>query len=254
MNNNKFQWEKLALVLLSLALMSGCATTQTQNGGPGDPLEPANRKVYKFNDSLDKYVMKPVAETYVDYTPKPVRTGITNFFDNLGYLNVILNDLLQGKFRQGLDDSARFFVNSTIGLGGLFDPASDAGLLANDEDLGQSFGVWGAGEGAFLIIPFYGPNSVRDVGDLITSALLSPLFYLTAPISVPLGAIDAINTRANFLEATEIRDEAALDPYTFTREAYRQRREYLIYDGNPPEDDFEFLDEAGEADPSLRID
>lgn len=233
-------------LIVALGLLSGCATAP--DGDPGDPYAATNRKIYNFNDSLDRKIMQPVARGYVSVTPKPVRKGVTNFFDNVTYLNVIANDLLQGKAGQFLSDSGRFIINSTIGLGGLFDPAKQMGLSAHDEDLGQTFGVWGAGEGAYLTIPLAGPSSLRDAPGFASSILLNPLTYLAAPITIPLTFVGAINTRANLLEATKILDQAALDPYTFVREAYRQQREYKIYDGNPPGDDFEdYLEGEGDA-------
>lgn len=222
-----------------------------------DPLEGFNRPVYKFNDGLDKYVMQPIAEGYVAITPKPVRTGITNFFDNLTYINVILNDILQAKFEQAVNDMARMFINSTIGVAGLFDPASSVGLVKNDEDLGQTLGVWGAGEGAYLVLPLYGPNSLRDAPDLASSAATNPLTYFAFAVSAPFTAMNLVNTRANLLDATRFRDEAALDPYAFTREAYRQHRVALIYDGNPPVEDLDqFFDEENDfssEEPTLII-
>ena len=231
--------------LLALGLLSGCATTNTE----GDPLEPLNRTFYNINDTLDKGLLKPVAKVYSKYTPKPIRTGITNFFDNLGLINTVANDILQGKVSQALSDSARFVFNSTLGVGGLFDIATGMGLEHHKEDLGQTFGVWGFGEGAYLNLPFKGPNSVRDAPDLVTSAYLNPIYYLNAVVTIPLAVLDGINTRANLLEATNVVEEAALDPYIFTREAYRQRRIYDIYDGEPPlEEDFNGnLDEEEEG-------
>lgn len=230
---NTGRWGAALLLVASMALLSGCASTASRESG--DPLEPANRVAYDFNDTLDRWILVPVAETYHDITPAPVRAGVTNFFSNVAYLNVIFNDLLQGKFLQAIKDSGRFIANSTLGIGGLFDVATQMGLPENDEDLGQTFGVWGAGEGAYLTLPFLGPNSVRDAPDLVTSTLLSPLFYVASVYLIPVAALNVINTRANLLEATRVRDEAALDPYVFTREAYRQQREYLIHDGNPPQ-------------------
>jgi len=220
-------------MLGALAGLGGCATTANQ----GDPLVGVNRVLYDINEGLDNNFIKPVAEGYAKVTPKPIRTGVTNFFDNLSYINVIFNDVLQGKIAQGLADSGRFIVNSTVGIGGLFDPASGMGLNKHDEDLGQSFGVWGAGEGAYLNLPLFGSSSVRDAPDLATSTYLNPLFYVTSTITIPLGALNVINKRANLLEVTRVRDEAALDPYIFTREAYRQKRTFDIYDGNPPTQD-----------------
>jgi phospholipid-binding lipoprotein MlaA len=231
------------VLLLSSALLAGCNTDPTTNSG--DDLEGINRAFYNLNDGLDVHFIKPVAEGYVKVTPQIVRTGVTHFFDNISYPNVIANDMLQGKLKQAWDDTGRFITNSTIGIGGLFDPASGSGLIKHDEDLGQTFGTWGAGEGTYLVLPLLGPNSVRDAPDLATSAFLSPLYWVTWAVTLPLGALNAVNTRANLLEATRIRDEAALDPYSFTREAYRQNRIYKIYDGNPPiKIDEEYLEEG----------
>ncbi len=235
-------------VLAICALLGGCASTKTTD--PGDPHEALNRKFYKFNDVLDKSFFEPVARGYVKVTPDPVRSGVTKFFDNVTYLNVIANDLMQGKISQFASDTGRFMVNSTVGLGGLFDPASSMGLRTHDEDLGQTIGTWGAGEGAYLVLPLMGPNSYRDVPNIGSSILLNPLTYLNGVVTIPLGVLSAINTRANLLEASRIRDQAALDPYTFVREAYRQQREFKIYDGNPPGDDFEDYIE-GDADAAI---
>jgi phospholipid-binding lipoprotein MlaA len=152
----------------------------------------------------------------------------------VSYLNVIANNLLQAKFTGAAVGTGRFLVNSTVGIGGLFDPATSMGLPVSDEDLGQTFGKWGMGEGRYVVLPLTGPNSVRDLPNVASAAALNPLVYLTAAVTVPLGVLQTINMRANLLEETNIRDQAALDPYTFVREAYRQRREFLIYDGNPP--------------------
>lgn len=236
----------LTALVVAVGLVAGCASTP--NGDPGDPYEATNRKVYNFNDSLDRNIMQPVARGYVKVTPKGARTGVTNFFGNVGYIDTVANDLLQGKGGQFLRDTGRFVINSSLGLGGLFDVAKEVGLKANDEDLGQTFGVWGAGEGAYLTIPFWGPSSFRDAPGIFTSALLRPTFYLMPIVSLPLGAVNAINSRANLLEATNIRDQAALDPYTFVREAYRQQREYKIHDGNPPGDGFDdYVEGEGDA-------
>ncbi len=229
---------------LGALVLTGCSGS-SQRSEAGDPLEGVNRAIYNFNEGLDKKFIRPVAQTYVRVAPQPIRSGVTHFFDNLGSINVVANDLLQGKFRQGLRDSARFLINSTAGIGGLFDPAARAGLVRNEEDLGQTFGTWGYGEGAYLVLPLRGPNSLRDAPDLVTSALLNPLFYAGSAVALPLAAINAVNQRANLLEATRIRDEAALDAYSFTREAYRQSRVYETYDGNPPAEDLEYFVDEG---------
>jgi len=231
--NNERQQRFLFLALAFAGILTGCATT---NGGNenNDPAEPGNRVVYDINENLDKYFIKPVAEKYVEYTPKFMRTGITNFYDNLTYPNVILNDFLQGKVKQGFSDLGRLTINTVCGVGGFFDLATKWGVPRHYEDFGQTLGVWGMGEVAYLVLPLKGPNSVRDAPDLATSTLINPLFYIVSPVTIPVGILGALNERAKHLETTRLRDEAALDPYTFTREAYRQKRINDIYDGNPP--------------------
>lgn len=247
---------KICVLSAILALTVGCTTTN-EVAGVDDPLEPTNREVYDFNETLDRNIFKPVAQTYADVTAPEFRTAVGNFFDNVSYLNVLLNDLLQFKLLQFLSDSGRLIVNSTLGIGGLLDPATEMGLVRHDEDLGQTFALWGADEGAYLVLPMMGPSSVRDAPNIPVEILLNPLLYLAAPITIPLAALDAVNTRADLLEATDFRDQAALDPYTFVREAYRQRRDYLIYDGNPPATEFdEFLedDAFGEDELGAEVD
>jgi phospholipid-binding lipoprotein MlaA len=235
-----------ALAALALLLAAGCSSTATTD--PGDPHESLNRKFYSFNDTLDKNILEPVAKKYAAVTPDPLRESVTNFFDNVSYLNTIANDLLQGKLDDFFSDSGRFVVNSTIGIGGLFDPATGMGLEQRNEDLGQTFGVWGAGEGAYLTLPFLGPSSYRDLPAPVMGIFLNPLTYLTAVVTIPVNVVNAVNARANLLDASRIRDQAALDPYTFVREAWRQQREYEIYDGNPPGDGFdEFIEGEGDA-------
>ncbi len=252
-NNNRLVFAMALLV----AILPGCATQSTLSEDESDPLERTNRAIYDFNETLDAYVMRPVAETYVDYTPELVREGVTNFFTNLGYINVIFNELLQGKVKQGIADIGRFTINSTLGIGGFIDIASAGSVPKHDEDFGQTLGVWGVDEGAYLVLPVLGPSSARDMPRYITGTLLNPLFYITSPIIGPAGVLGAVNERSNFLEATRLRDEAALDPYTFTREAYRQRRLNDIYDGDPPLEDWEEGEEGDEgeeaADSVLRI-
>jgi phospholipid-binding lipoprotein MlaA len=232
-----FSLTKHLILIGLLAIASGCATTQTADSTAGnvDSIESANRVFFDVNETLDKHLMKPIAEAYVEVTPKAVRTSITNFFDNLAYLNVIFNDLLQGKFTQAVNDSLRFVFNSTLGIGGIFDVASnDMNLAKNEEDFGQTLATWGVDEGSYLYIPLMGPNTVRDVTDKAPSTFLNPFFYVTSTILFPISALDAVNKRANLLEASNLRDEAAIDPYAFTKEAYLQQRDYLIFDGNPP--------------------
>lgn len=243
--------KKAAAIVISLGMLAGCASTpNASSDDANDPYEGMNRSFYNFNDAIDRNFFEPVARGYVKVTPDPVRSGVTKFFGNVNYLNVIANDLLQGKVGQFASDTGRFVVNSTVGVGGLFDPATHMGMPEHDEDLGQSFGTWGMGEGAYLVLPLMGPNSFRDLPNAGASVLLNPLTYLNAVVTFPLGVLNAVNTRANLLEASSIRDQAALDPYTFVREAYRQQREYKIYDGNPPGDGFEDYVE-GDSDAAI---
>ncbi len=232
---------RFIIILLTIPLISACSTLpKTSQADPDyinvDPFESTNRHIYRFNDGLDRYFIKPVATTYASMTPDLVQTGVTNFFNNISYLNVVVNSSLQGKLDQGMSDLFRFLFNSTLGVVGVFDVATPLGIPANKEDLGQTFAVWGSGQGPYLTLPLFGPNTVRDAPDIITSLFLNPLTYLATAVSLPATALNIVNRRANLLEAKTMLDEAALDPYSFTREAYLQQRLYLIHDGAPPAD------------------
>jgi phospholipid-binding lipoprotein MlaA len=241
-------------LLFVLTNLAGCAGPQARAGSGGDPLEPVNRGFYQINEGLDRALVKPIAEVYEKVTPQPARTAVTNFFDNLLYLNVILNSFLQGKFDQGMSDVGRFIVNSTLGIGGLFDVATGMGLPMHNEDFGQTLAKWGTAEGPYVYLPIKGPNSSRDLPDIVASSLLNPLTYISGGILVPIQALRIINLRANLLDETRIRDEAAVDPYSFVREAYLQRREYLIYDGEPPTTGYEdIFEEESESDAQLKV-
>ena len=227
-----------AAALLALALMATGAGALAVDRAPGDPLEPVNRVSHRFSLFVDRVLLGPVSRAYVRVTPKFVRTGVTNFVDNLTYPSVILNDFLQGKFEQGVQDSMRFVINTTFGLGGLIDLASEMGLERHDEDLGQTLAVWGVDEIAYLDLPVFGPNSVRDVGQIPLAWQTSLLAISGATgIAVPVAILGAVNARANASDAIALRDRAALDSYVFTREAYRRRRTDQIMDGNVPDDD-----------------
>ncbi len=236
---------KLTALLIGILLSFGCTHVPVGEEAH-DPYEETNRSMYSFNDALDKNILKPVADGYAYITPNPVRRCVTNFFDNLGYLNTIANDLLQGKFKQCLADSGRFLVNSTIGIAGLFDVATPMGLEKNDEDLGQTFAVWGSGEGPYLNLPVLGPNTARDAPDLITKRMLNPANYVKASVAWPLVFLDLINWRANMDSSIKLVDESP-DPYLAMREFYRQNRIKLIYDGDPPVPDmFDDMDDLDE--------
>lgn len=219
------------LLVVGALMTSGCAHTDKRAEPPAsiseiDPYEDFNRTMYDFNTGLDKYVLKPVADGYKFIAPDFVETGISNFFNNLKGINVVLNDVLQGKFRQGAADTGRFLTNTTLGVGGLFDVASEFGLEHNVEDFGQTLAVWGIGEGPYLVLPILGPTTIRDGGASIFDRAANPGTY------VPFTSIlEGINDRANAEEALSFIEEAALDRYVFTRESYLQHRRYLIDDG-----------------------
>lgn len=255
---NKYRLNRtvsLFAVLLAAALVTGCTSNQTIDGEVNpDPYEDTNRSFYKFNDALDRHIMTPVAKNYVKVTPEPVRDGVTNFFDNLEYLNVILHSFLQGKLGQGISDVTRFVVNSTVGIGGLLDVATSMGLKENDEDLGQTLAVWGLDPGVYLYIPFLGPYTARNSPDVASSYFTNPFTYISTIFLLPVSALNLINDRANLLEASEFVEEASIDPYSFTREAYLQQRRYLIHDGNPPSEGYDDIFEIGlEDEPQLVI-
>jgi phospholipid-binding lipoprotein MlaA len=223
----------LVLALL-LAGAAGCATTN--NGGDArDPLEGFNRAMYSFNDGFDQAIGKPVASAYRDVLPGPVRTGVRNFFGNIADLWIGVNNLLQGKPMDAISDWARFVFNSTFGLFGFIDIASDAGIEKHDEDFGQTFGRWGAGDGAYIVWPFLGSSGVRDSVGLIFDFTVDPLLQHEPVASRNvMTVLRATGKRADLLDASRILEEAALDKYVFQRDAYLQRRRSLIYDGSPP--------------------
>ncbi len=228
--------------IIFMILVSGCSSVP-KNGyerDEADPHEEINRVSYNFTDSVDRMLLEPVVDVYVDYVPVGTQRSIGNFYDNLAYPNVMLNAFLQGKISQGFSDSLRFIVNSTVGLFGLFDMATHMGLEKNDEDFGQTLGVWGVDTNSYVFIPFLGPSSDRDAADIPVSVATNVLFYAGyvagAAVLAPLTALGAIDKRARMAGPMKIRDQAALDPYLFVREAYLQQREYLVHDGElPPE-------------------
>lgn len=235
------------LLPVSLAILwalGGCASIPQDQRDPGDRLESGNRSVYRFNEGLDRMVLKPVSSAYTDHVPQPIRTSVSHFYDNLTYPSTILNNFLQGKVRQSASDLVRFGVNSTIGILGFFDVATPAGLPKHKEDFGQTLAVWGAGTGEYLVYPLIGPSGVRDTGGVVVGWLTNPLFYVAAPVAIPLGVISVVDLRARMEGFVKFRDEAALDPYIFTRESYLQNRRFEVYDGNPPPVKFELFDEA----------
>lgn len=222
----------LALIILCAIGSAGCATGPDKNAPPtpGDPWEKTNRAIYNFNSDLDRAVVKDVSDAYTRNLPQRVRTGIGNFFDNLGYLNVILNDHLQGRFAQGWRDTERMAINTTIGVLGFGDPAGAWGLPRQKNDFGVTLGKWGASSGPYVMLPLLGPSTLRDVPGLIVSRLTNPMFWLDVPleVSIPMDVTSFIDQRASLQPQLDMRDRAAIDPYTFTRDVYLQRRNALI--------------------------
>lgn len=226
-----------AFVALLLALASGCATT---NGDERDPFEGFNRGVYRFNDTFDEYLAKPVATAYRNVLHAEIRMRVSNFFSNIQDIFIGVNNFLQGKFEDGVNDWARFAFNSTFGLLGIHDVATEWGLEKHNEDFGQTFGRWGAPPGPYLILPFLGSSTVRDGVGTVLDIAAGPVSEVR-PIDVrnTLYGLYYINTRSELLDATRILEEAALDKYVFQRDAYFQRRRSLIYDGRPPREKLE---------------
>jgi len=249
---NLSYYQSIFSVMLLSWVISGCATPPTHNP---DPFENFNRGVFAFNEGVDQVVVKPVAETYKGIVPDPVDRGVTNFFSNLDDIVVIANDLLQFKFKQAASDSGRFFINSTVGLLGFIDVGTELGLSKHNEDFGQTLGYWGLNSGPYLVLPFLGFSSTRDVVGLGTDLLLDPTFYYAASITSGTGqailageAIKGVDARADALELEEVLQTAALDKYSYIRDAYLARREYLVYDGNPPLEDDDLFDDDEDDD------
>ena len=226
----------LSVLMLAIACTTGCASSAKRNQpvtAPAyDPLEKVNRKIFAFNEAADKYVLAPVARGYRAVLPDPVETGIGNFFSNLGEVSVVVNDLLQGKFVAAGRDSVRFLLNSTGGLLGFVDVATRAGLEKNNESWGQTFGVWGIGEGPYLVLPLIGPANARSfVGQLTNSVLTDPIQYIDhTRTRLSFSITEVISIRAELLSAGQVFDAAALDPYSFLRASFTTRHRSRVRD------------------------
>ena len=223
---------KYFLPLAASIALSGCAA----NGDPRDPIEPVNRAIHSFNDGFDRAIMKPVAQGYQAVTPRIAQTGIRNFFSNLDDVTVLTNDILQLKVEQSTRDLLRLSFNSTFGLFGLLDIASEMGLKKHSEDFGQTLGRWGVSTGPYLVLPFIGPSNLRDtVGFSVDSKHTDLVRNIEdVPTRNPVLALRLIQRRAELLGVKRAVDEAALDNYEFTRDFFLERRRGLVYDGNPP--------------------
>jgi len=228
------------LAIVTAAGLSACVTLPPNHQrAPQDPWESWNRGVYRVNDKLDRAIAKPVARTYVRVVPHPIRTGVSNFFANLGTPTVMINDALQGKFLAAVNDLGRFVLNSTVGLGGLLDPASPAGLDRNNEDFGQTLGHWGVHSGPFVELPLLGPSDLRDGPARLVDTYTNPHQYIrNSGVKWGLYGVALVDTRANLLSLDETMKNV-YDPYAFVRDAYLQRRAYLVSDGKVSDETLE---------------
>ena len=219
--------------IISLIILFTSLNVNTEE--VNDPLEDLNRKTYEFNEKLDSTILKPTAELYSKFPPK-VKQGVTNFFNNLEEIDTSVNQLLQGKPKKSLNDLTRFVINSTIGIGGLFDVASKMGLERHEEDFGQTLAVWGVPEGPYLMLPFLGPSTLRDTASRPVSSFLSVTFHMTdTDVNIALKSVDALETRERLLDVESLMSG---DKYSFVRDAYMQSMEYEIKDGIDVEDEF----------------
>jgi len=234
-----FFCRRIAMLAVVVAMLGGCASTGEERD-PRDPYEGFNRGVYRFNDEFDSWVATPVAKVYKKVLHQEIRSRVGNFFANVQDLFIGVNNLLQGKPADAVNDWARFAFNSTFGLLGIHDVASEWGLEKHNEDFGQTFGRWGAGTGPYLVLPIFGSSNLRDGVGLAADMYADPLSEVR-PIDLRNSAIAtrAVQARADLLGASRVLGEAALDRYVFQRDAYLQRRRSLVYDGRPPREKFE---------------
>ena len=236
MERKHFILNAKSILLILLLVTTGCATTNNMSGdfNPEDPYEKSNRKVFEFNNKIDKLFLRPVTDFYDKATPEFAQTSITNFFANLDDIRISINNLLQGNVVDSMSDITRFFINSIFGLGGFFDVASEMGLEKHSEDFGQTLGKWGAKPGPYLMLPFLGPSPTRDAFTFIGDTALAPALSLDDNAArVGLISLDLINTYSAF---TGIADIESKDQYAFLRDAYLERRKYEINDGLSEED------------------
>jgi len=222
----------VSALLCSVVLLTGCATAQRP-----DPLEPLNRKVFAFNEAVDKVVLKPAAQVYEAVLPSPVQLAVSNFFGNVRDVWSAVNLFLQGRIADGFSDVMRFGTNTVFGFGGVMDVATELGFERHGEDFGQTLGRWGIPNGAYIVWPILGPSTLRDSIGLPVDLQASPESLVSVSLTRnTMTGIRLVSTRAGLLPATKLIDEIALDKYAFVRNAYLQRRRSLVYDGNPVAD------------------
>ncbi|WP_334118317.1 MlaA family lipoprotein [Limnobacter sp.] len=239
---------KLCLLLGVVSLTSACTAMRAPSDS--DPLEGLNRTVDGFNQVVDKAVVKPLAQGYDKVTPPEIKTVIGNFFSNLEDVSVAFNNLLQGKPKAAGSDITRFALNTTIGIVGVADVATELGFEKHNEDFGQTLGVWGVGSGPYLVLPLIGPSTLRDAPGRLVDAPLDPLYhYDDVRVRNSLFVVNAVNKRARLLPATDLVERVALDQYAFVRDAYLKRRASLIRDGapDPTEQVYEDFEEASSS-------
>lgn len=238
---------RTGLLLAIAGSMTACASTEVASPSEADPWEPLNRGVYKFNDAIDRAVMRPIAIGYRAVMPKFAEQGVTNFSRNLRTPSSALNNFLQGKPRRGVSDIARFLFNSTLGVAGLFDIASSGGLENYEEDFGQTLAVWGVPNGPFVYVPLLGPFTLRDAVAIPVNVYTDLLIhYDNSSVRDRLYALRVIDLRSRLFVVDRLLEDSK-DPYITIRESYLQNREFQVYDGNPPEDD-DFYDEFDDED------
>jgi phospholipid-binding lipoprotein MlaA len=239
---------RVSLGALLLLLLCACASQPSTRSDPRDPWERVNRATYTFNDKFDKAIFRPVARGYRNGVPHFVQTGIRNAFDNVDTTIVMLNDLLQGQLTPFMHDTSRLLVNTVIGVGGLFDPATAMGLEKGDRDFGQTLGKWGVGSGPYLVLPFLGPSDVRDTFGRTADAFSTPRTYIRNSYwNYGSWLLNAVDTRSRYLEADQVLD-SAYDPYAFLRNAYLQNRAFKVRGSNSRNEEDEeqkMLEESG---------
>ncbi len=226
----------LIVAVAGAVVLSGCASFRA--AAPGDPLEPINRGIFSFNNTFDHYVFKPIAKGYDAVVPGPVKVGVSNVFQNAADVQSLVNDALQLKGQKFSDDLGRVMLNTTIGLGGLFDLATPMGIERGNEDFGQTLGYWGLGSGPYLVIPFLGPSSARDAVGRFADGQYDPVSMVSSvPVRNSLMGTRVVDARVAVFPAEALMNQAAIDRYTFLRSAYSQRRQSLVLDGKRPKEE-----------------
>ena len=249
---------KLPIMIAVLATaVSGCAQTTLTMMRRDDPWQGWNRNIQSFNDNFDKHLLKPAAIGYLHITNNAIDQGVTNFFSNINDIGVSINDVLQFKLQQAGMDLGRFIVNTTVGVAGVFDWADPIGLPKHNEDFGQTLGVWGTPSGPYFVLPLFGPSTPRDTVGLIGDALLDPMTYLSIFGGLPgfvasagASALDVTDYRAGLMTNEKVLNEATNNEerYTFIRDSYLQHRQYLLFDGNPPNEADPLEEDNGKND------